>query len=104
MILQKDSGLAEVHSLPSHRRGVARKEIPEDADTAPATRAHASPAADTVRAVYRRYRHPARGRRLVRAAARPGISCHSAAWGAHRRRSARIFLTGLVLYQWAYPV
>src|SRR5262245_52265500 len=74
----------------------------QDADTAPAARAHEPPAADTVRALFRRYRHPARGRCPVQAAVRPGISCHSAARRTHRRRLARIFLTRFVLYRSPY--
>src|SRR5262245_14091893 len=76
----------------------------KDADTTPAARARDGRTVNTVRALYRRYRDPAGSPRPVQASARPGISCHSAAWGAHRRRSARIFLTRLVLYRWAHPV
>src|SRR5262245_59763956 len=65
----------------------------EDAHTAIGARAYEGPTAATVRALYRRYRRPARRPRLVSAAARPGISCHSAARRALRRRVARIFLT-----------
>jgi len=75
--------------------GDSRRRRCQDADTPPAARAREGRAADTVRTLYRRYQHPVRGPRPVRAAARPGITCHSAPWGAHRRRSARIFLTGL---------
>ena len=72
--------------------GGSRRGDPRDADTPPAARG--DPAADTVRALYRRYRHAVRGPCPVQAAARSRSSCHSAAWRAHRRRSACIFLTG----------
>src|SRR5262249_3937147 len=92
-------GLIRVPSAGTTSRGTAK-----DADTTPAARARDGRTVNTVRALYRRYRDTAGCPRPVQASARPGISCHSAAWGAHRRRSAHIFLTGLVLYRWAHPV
>src|SRR5262245_30961978 len=84
---------------PGHPNIRLFRENAEDADAAPTARAHGGPAPGTVRAPYCRYRHPARCRRPVRAAASLGISCLSPAWGARRRRYAHLFLKSLTGYQ-----